>query len=234
MKDFNLTIPAGRIVALVGANGAGKSTLVKLLCRYYDPELGSIEIDGVNVRDVPLAELRRMISVLFQFPVPYHATAGQNVAIADLPAAPGATIIEAAARSAGAAEFIERLPQGYDTLLGQWFANGMELSAGEWQRVALARAYVRQGQIIILDEPTSFMDSWAEADWFERFRALARDRTAIVITHRFTIAMRTDVIFVIHEGRIIESGSHNELLAMGGRYARSWEAQMRAVPDLAV
>lgn len=228
LQDFDLAIPAGQVVAIVGANGAGKSTLVKLLCRFYDPEAGRIELDGVDIRDLAIAELRRFITVLFQVPVTYHATAAQCIAMGDLSAAPGAEEIEAAARGAGAHAIIARLPRGYDTLLGKWFAEGAELSVGEWQRIALARAFLRRAQLIILDEPTSFMDSWAETDWLGRLRTLADGRTAIVITHRFTTATQADMIHVMHNGQIVESGSHGELLHHGGLYAESWTAQMKA------
>jgi ATP-binding cassette, subfamily B, bacterial len=228
LSDFNLTIPAGKVVAIVGPNGAGKSTLVKLLCRFYDPQAGCIQFDGVDLRALSISKLRRLITVLFQWPVPYHGTAAQNIAYGDLTAASTAADIETAARAAGAHETITRLPRGYDTLLGKGFAHGVELSAGEWQRVALARAFLRRAPIILLDEPTSFMDSWAEADWFERFRMLATGRTAIIITHRFTIAMRADIIHVMDNGRIVESGNHQELLDLGGLYARSWAAQLQA------
>ncbi len=230
LQDFNFTIPAGRTVAIVGPNGAGKTTLVKLLCRFYDPEAGSIELDGIDIRRLSLAELRKMITVLFQFPATYHDTAAQNIAFGDLVARPGRAQIEAAARKAGAHDTIARLPKGYDTLLGKWFADGAELSGGEWQRIALARAYLRRAEIIILDEPTSFMDSWSEAEWFDQFRALANGRTAIVITHRFTVARRADLICVMDNGRIVESGSHEALLAHGGLYAQSWAAQMQISP----
>jgi len=228
LEKFDLFVPAGRITAIVGPNGAGKTTLFNLMCRFYDPQSGQITLDGTDLRKVSVKELWRNISVLFQFPLPYHATAGQAIALGDLEAMPGQTEIEAAARSAGAHQIITRLPKGYDTLLGNWFADGAELSGGEQQRIAMARAYLRQAQLVLLDEPTSFMDSWAEAEWFERLRALVRDRTAIMITHRFTIAMRADLILVLNEGQVVERGTHEELLACNGLYARSWSAQMRA------
>ena len=230
LENFNLTIPAGKIVAIVGDNGAGKSTLIKLLCRFYDPESGSIELDGIDLRDFAVEELRRLITVLFQFPIPYYVTAAQNIALGDLLAAPSQAEIEAAARGAGIHEKITRLPQGYDSMLGKWFPGGTDLSGGEWQRLALARAFLRRAQIIMLDEPTSAMDPWAEFDWLERFRQLANGRTAIVITHRFTLAMRADMIHVMRSGKIVESGSHGELLAQGGFYAQSWREQMQASP----
>jgi ATP-binding cassette subfamily B protein len=191
-------------------------------------------MDGIDLRHFPIDELRKMITILFQFPVPYHATASQNIALGDLRSEPDPTKIEASARNAGAHEVIRRLPNGYDSLLGKWFADGMELSAGEWQRIALARAYFRQAHIIILDEPTSFMDSWTETEWFERFRSLTNGRTSLVITHRFTIAMRADIIHVMKEGRIVESGKHADLISLGGLYARSWTAQMQASSSLSV
>jgi ATP-binding cassette subfamily B protein len=228
LEDFNLIIPAGQIVAIVGANGAGKSTLIKLLCRLYDPHAGAITLDGIDIRHLSLRDLRRMLTVLFQSPVPYQATAAQNIGLGALATAPSAAEIEAAARSAGAHESISRLPQGYETPLGKWFADGTELSGGEWQRLALARAFLRRAPIIILDEPTSALDSWAEVDWFERFRTLAAGRTALIITHRFTIAKRADMIHVMDAGQIVESGTHADLLARGGLYARSWLAQVQA------
>jgi ATP-binding cassette subfamily B protein len=226
LTDFNLTIPAGKIVAIVGDNGAGKSTLIKLLCRFYDPEAGCIKLDGIDLRDASVEELRSLITVLFQLPIPYFVTAAQNIALGDLAAARSSVEIEAAARGAGVHETIMRLPQGYDTLLGKWFPGGAELSGGEWQRLALARSFLRRAQIIILDEPTSAMDPWAEFDWLERFRTLANGRTALVITHRFTLAMRADIIHVMRNGQIAESGNHEQLLSQGGLYAQSWTAQM--------
>jgi ATP-binding cassette subfamily B protein len=224
LEDFALEIPAGRITAVVGPNGAGKSTLIKLLCRFYDPESGRIEWDGTDLRKLPIEELRRSITVLFQEPVHYSETAARNIALGDLAAQPGRDAIQGAANAAGAEEAIGRLPQGFDTLLGRMFADGAELSTGEWQRLALARAFLRRAPLIVLDEPTSAMDPWAETDWLQRFRRLAAGRTALVITHRFTTARFADIIHVMEDGRITESGSHAELLARGGRYAAGWPA----------
>jgi ATP-binding cassette subfamily B protein len=232
VRDFNLSIPAGRIVALVGSNGAGKSTLLKLLCRFYDPQAGRITLDGVDIRNLSVSELRHMITVLFQLPVTYQASAAENIAFGDLSTGPAMPEIESAARSAGAHEVITRLPRGYDTRLGRWFSDGTDLSFGEWQRLALARAFFRQGQIMILDEPTSALDSWAEVDWFQRFRSLARGKTALVITHRLTIARRADIIHVMDAGSIIESGTHEQLLSLGKLYASSWFAQVKERPGI--
>ena len=227
LDDLDLEIAPGQVVAIVGANGAGKSTLLKLLCRFYDPQQGRIELGGVDVRELPLETLRARVAVLFQEPVHYNATVAENIALH--PSMPAARAeIEAAARAAGADGIIARLPHGYETVLGKWFEGGVELSTGEWQRLALARAFMRHAPLIILDEPTSAMDSWAETDWLKRFRALAAGRTAMIVTHRFTTAMQADVIHVMSEGRVSEFGTHAQLLQRGGAYARSWRAQMRA------
>jgi len=225
LRNFNLHVPAGQVAAIVGANGAGKSTLLKLACRFYDPQGGRVSMDGIDVRELRLDEVRGSVTVLFQQPVRHNATVAENIALS--PDAPDADV-ERAASAAGATDFISRLPGGMRTLLGRWFAGGVDLSVGEWQRIALARAFARPTPLIVLDEPTSAMDSWAEAEWMARFRSLAAGRTAIIITHRFTTAMQADVIHVLEEGRVVESGSHESLLERGGRYARSWRAQMRA------
>lgn len=226
LRNFDLSVPAGQVAAIVGANGAGKSTLIKLLCRFYDPQAGRVELGGTDVRKMELEHVRASITVLFQQPVRYNASASENIALHGAPE----DDIEAAARSAGAHELVARLPQGYGTLLGRWFSGGVDLSVGEWQRIALARAFARRTPVILLDEPTSAMDSWAEADWMRKFRTLASGRTAIIVTHRFTTAMQADVIHVMDEGRVVESGSHEELIARDGRYARSWRSQMREPP----
>ncbi len=191
---------------------------------------GSVEIDGQDLRGVSIDELRRRITVLFQQPVHYNASVAENIALGDwsrlIDGAADLDAIREAARASGADSVIEKLPRGYDQLLGNWFESGAELSFGEWQRIALARAFARRAPILVLDEPTSAMDPWAEADWLNRFRALAAGRTVLIITHRFTTAMFADQIHVMREGRIVESGSHPQLLDRGGLYAAAWSSQL--------
>lgn len=231
LDNFTISIPSGKIVALVGPNGAGKSTLLKLLCRFYDPDEGSIEIDGHNLKTLAVDDLRRSITVLFQQPFHYNTTIHENVLYGDLKLSASDADIDAAVKAAGASEIVARLPEKEQTLLGRWFAGGTELSVGEWQRIALARAFLRRAPIIILDEPTSALDPWAEADWLERFRKLAVGRTSIIITHRFTTAMHADVIHVMDRGRIVESGNHQQLLQQSGLYAESWFRQNMLTRD---
>jgi ATP-binding cassette subfamily B protein len=224
LDGFNLFIPAGQRAAIVGPNGAGKSTLIKLLCRLYDPDEGAIEIDGVDIRTLDLAQLRAMISPLFQNPARYFQTAWDNLTIGTREGELSPQYVQRASVAAGASAVIMGLPRGYNTVLGSWFEDGTELSIGEWQRVALARAIVRPAPIVILDEPTSALDPWTEAHWYPRFCEVVSGRTAVIITHRFTTAMMTDIIHVIEQGRVIESGDHAALLALGGRYAYAWTA----------
>jgi ATP-binding cassette, subfamily B, bacterial len=200
---------------------------LKLLCRLYDVDSGAITVDGVDLREMKLRDLRRMITALFQSPVRYSQSVSENISFGELSPPPNDAEIISAAIAAGADEIIAKLPYGYRHQLERWFANGTELSAGEWQRIALARAFLRQAPIILLDEPTSAMDSWAEAEWMRRFRKLAEGRTAVIITHRFTTAMQADIIHVMIDGKIVESGSHSRLASCGGYYAQSWKAQMR-------
>lgn len=228
LDGFDIEIPSGRVVALVGHNGAGKSTLIKLLCRFYDPDEGRILLDGVDLRDFDQNAIRREITVLFQDPVHYHASVRENIAFGDIDGLADHARVEQAAQNAGAMEPIERLNGGFDALLGKWFG-GEELSGGEWQRIALARAFFRQASLVILDEPTSAMDSWAEQEWLGRFRILTAGKAALLITHRFTTAMYADVIHVLDRGRVVESGTHAQLVSLGGAYANSWTAQMREI-----
>ena len=171
-------------------------------------------------------EWRRQITVLFQEPVRYNVTASQNIAHGDIAGNPGSPAIQAAATAAGAHDLITRLPEGFETVLGKWFG-GAELSAGEWQRVALARAFLRQAKLIILDEPTSMLDVWAEAQWFTRFRNLAKGCTVLIISHRLTTTMQADTIHIMQKGQITESGTHEELLNQQGRYHEAWESRKR-------
>jgi len=228
LDDFDLEIPKQKVVALVGHNGAGKSTLIKLLCRFYDPDRGRILLDGVDLRELDQEALRRRIAVLFQEPVHYHATVRENIGFGDINRLADEKRIWEAARDAGALEPIERLPDGLDTILGKWFGSA-ELSGGEWQRIALARAFFRDASLVILDEPTSAMDSWAEQDWLSRFRTQVEGKTALMITHRFTTAMYADIIHVMDKGRVVESGTHAQLVELGGAYAASWATQMREI-----
>ena len=172
---------------------------------------------------MPLDELRRAVTVLFQQPVHYNATVAENISLGDIERNPSAEEIQEAAIAAGAITPVLGLKQGYDTPLGKWFQNGEELSVGEWQRIALARAFLRKSPVLLLDEPTSAMDSWAEADWIERLRENTRGRTVLIITHRFTTAMWADTIHVMVGGEIVESGTHAELVAQRGYYAESWD-----------
>jgi ATP-binding cassette, subfamily B, bacterial len=167
---------------------------------------------------------------MFQFPVTYQKTVADNIALGDVNRQLTSSEIRSALAQAGATEIIDRLPQQENTQLGKWFAEGTDLSGGEWQRIALARAFIRQAPILILDEPTSFMDSWSEHDWLDRFRSMANGRTAIVITHRFTLAMRADMIHVLQAGQVIESGNHTTLLSKNGTYAQSWRDQTQSTP----
>jgi ATP-binding cassette subfamily B protein len=222
LDRFDLTIPAGRVTAILGANGSGKSTLLKLLCRFYDPEEGGIEIDGIDLRNLKLAEMRRLVTAVFQDPVRYSMTAAENIAVGSLSDSPGRDRIEAAAALAGADETIARLPDGYDTMLGTWFVGGSELSGGEWKRLALARTFVRTAPLILLDEPTSDMDPWTAADWVNTFREAVSGRTAVVVTHRVATAAAADIIHVLAAGEIVESGSHDDLVTAGGPYSTLW------------
>lgn len=218
IRDFTFSIRRGEHVAFVGANGAGKTTLVKLLCRLYDPSKGCITIDGTDLRDYPIANVREAVSVIFQDFVKFQLLAKDNIALGVRSPGIDHSVVVQAAKQAGVHEVIERLPHGYESLLGKLFDGGHELSIGEWQKVALARAILRDSQILILDEPTSAMDAKAEAELFERFHELAQGRTAILISHRLSTVKMVDRIFVIDQGQIVEQGTHDELMRQHGLY----------------
>lgn len=225
LVDFNLVLEADSPTAIVGENGAGKSTVLKLLCRFYDPREGRILLNGKDIRAYRLRELRDAVAVLFQFPVNFHATVEESIALGRLDRPREDGLVRNAASVSGADDFISRLPNDFETLLGKWFVEGHELSGGEWQRLAMARAVYRDAGILVLDEPTSMMDSWSEADWFNRLLGHASNKILCIITHRLTIAHRANNIVVMERGQIVESGSHDQLLVLNGRYAESWHEQ---------
>jgi ATP-binding cassette, subfamily B, bacterial len=225
LEDISLSIRPGEVVALVGENGSGKTTLIKLLCRLYDPTGGTITIDGIDLRQFETKALRHEIAIIFQDYAHYHLTARENIWFGNTALSPDHERVIAAARRSGADDVISALPHGYDTILGKRFEDGEELSIGEWQKVALARAFMRDAQIIVLDEPTSSMDAKAEYEVFQSFRQLVSGRTAILISHRFSTVRMADRIFVLKQGSVIEGGTHEELLRVGGTYARLFEMQ---------
>lgn len=231
LKHVSFTIRAGEAVALIGRNGAGKTTLVKLLARLYDPDEGEILIGGRNIKAYDLEELREQVGVIFQDYVTYFMTARDNIGIGRVEQIDERELVEIAAAKSGANEIIERLPKGYDTMLGRWFMDlkeSTQLSEGEWQKIALARAFMRDARILVLDEPTSSLDAQAEYEIFTHFRTLTRGKTAVFISHRFSTVRLAHRIFVIENGSLIESGSHQELMGLDGRYASLFNLQAEA------
>jgi len=228
LDDVSFRIEPGETVALVGRNGAGKTTIVKLLGRLYDPDDGEILVDGRDIRDSDPAELRQRFAVMFQDYAAYQLSAGENIGVGHVARAEDARAIERAAAEAGADAVVAGLPQGFATTLGKWFEGGHQLSGGEWQKVALARAFMRdaaEAEILILDEPTAALDAKAEHDLFARLKALTKGRMALYISHRFSTVRMADRILVLERGRLIEQGTHDELMLKGGRYAELFELQ---------
>ena len=231
LEGLELAIQPGEIVALVGQNGSGKTTLTKLLCRLYDPNDGRITIDGVNLRDVNTADMRRQISVIYQDFGRYHMTARENIRLGCPDLSPDDPAIVTAAQWAGIHDELMRLPQGYDTVMSRSLADGEELSIGQWQKLALARAFLRRSQLIILDEPTSSLDAAAEFSFFEKFRAMAQGRSALIISHRFSTVRLADRVYVLQGGRLIEQGSHEDLVGRDGLYSRLYRKQASYYED---
>lgn len=224
-RHLNFTLHAGEKLALVGENGAGKSTLVKLLARLYDPTEGRILLDGIDLRKYDLFDLRRNMGIIFQDFLKYQMTFSQNIAAGNISEKDNRELIQIAAQKSLADLLAKRLPDHYDQMLGKRFADGMELSGGEWQKVALARAYMKDTQVMILDEPTAALDARAEYEVFERFSELTRGKSAVLISHRFSTVRMADRILVLDSGELVEMGSHEELLNKGGRYAELFNLQ---------
>src|SRR4051794_9615829 len=225
LRGVSLRLAPGEKMALVGENGAGKSTLIKLLMRLYDPSEGSILYGGVDLRGMDVRDLRDRVGVLFQDFVRYQWTARENVGVGWVPALDDRKRVERAIEDGGARGVIEQLPQKIDTMLGGWFEEGQELSGGQWQKIALARAFMRDSEVLVLDEPTAALDAEAEHELFVRLQQLAAERTAILISHRFSTVRRADRIAVLQDGRVEELGTHDELLARNGRYAHLFRLQ---------
>ena len=228
LRDVSFTIAPGEAIALVGRNGAGKTTIVKLLTRLYDPDEGQILVNGRDIREYDLQALRARIGVIFQDYVTYYLTASRNIGVGKVEAIDDRDGIRVAAAKSGASAVIEKLPNTYDSMLGKWFEQGQQLSGGEWQKIALARAFMRDAQLLILDEPTSSLDPQAEYEVFARFRELTAGKSAIFISHRFSTVRLAYRILVLENGGLLEQGSHAELLALGGRYAELFSLQAEA------
>jgi len=225
VRNLSFALRAGEVLALVGENGAGKTTIVKLLARLYDPDEGRILVDGRDMREYDLDDLRANVGVIFQDFVRYNMTAGENISVGRIEAREDRQRIVSAAERSLAADVIAKLPKQYDQQVGRRFRKGVDLSGGEWQKVAIARAYMREAQLLILDEPTAALDARAEYEVFERFKELSAGRTGVLISHRFSSVRMADRILVLADGRVESSGTHSELLEQRGRYAELFELQ---------
>jgi ATP-binding cassette, subfamily B, bacterial len=225
VRHLSFTLRAGEVVALVGENGAGKTTLVKLLTRLYDPDEGRILLDGHDLREYDLEGLRGNMGVIFQDFVRYNLSAADNIAVGRISARNDLTRIGRAATRSQADEVIARLPAGYEQMIGKRFKNGVELSGGEWQKIAIARAYMREAEVLILDEPTAALDARSEYEVFRRFKELSQGKTAILISHRFSSVRMADRILVLADGKVEAAGTHEELIAQRGRYSELFELQ---------
>ncbi|MGD0938332.1 MAG: ABC transporter ATP-binding protein [Terracidiphilus sp.] len=225
LSNFNFSLLPGERVALIGENGQGKTTIVKLITRLYDPTQGEILLDGVDLREYDLASLHAEVGVIFQDFTRYEMTARENISVGHIESPHTIEELEDAARKSLASEVIARLEGGYDQMLGRRFETGVDLSGGEWQKVALARAYLRDAQLLVLDEPTAALDARSEFEVFERFAELTEGKMALLISHRFSTVRMADRIVVLHGGRLVEEGNHPQLMALGGRYAEMFEMQ---------
>ncbi len=225
LDNLNFRLQRGERVALIGENGQGKTTIVKLLTRLYDPTAGRILLDGHDLRDYDIEDLCQQIGVIFQDFMRYEMTAAENIAVGRIEIEASPESIDKAARKSRASEVVERLPKRYEQLLGRRFEGGVDLSGGEWQKVALARAYLRDAQVLVLDEPTAALDARSEYDVFQRFSELTDGKMALLISHRFSTVRMADEILVLENGKIAERGDHNQLMTLGGRYNEMFELQ---------
>jgi ATP-binding cassette subfamily B protein len=225
LDRINFRLHTGERLALIGENGQGKTTIVKLVTRLYDPTEGQILLDGIDLREYDLEDLHREIGVIFQDFMRYEMTARENIAVGRVENIGDLELLQGAARKSLADHTIERLPQGYDQMLGRRFEQGVDLSGGEWQKVALARAYLRDAQLLILDEPTAALDARSEFEVFQRFSELTAGKMAFFISHRFSTVRSADRILVLENGKIAEEGTHDQLAGLGGRYAEMFEMQ---------
>ena len=225
VRNLSFTLHAGEVLALVGENGAGKTTLVKLLARLYDPDEGRIFLDGHDLRDYDLDELRGNMGVIFQDFVRYNFSAADNIAVGRIAARDDHARVEQAAKRSLADDVIAKLPAGYEQMIGKRFRNGVELSGGEWQKIAIARAYMRDADVLILDEPTAALDARSEFEVFQRFKELSKGKTAVLISHRFSSVRMADRILVLANGKVEAAGTHEELMSQRGRYSELFELQ---------
>jgi len=225
LSNFNFTLSPGERIALIGENGQGKTTVVKLITRLYDPTEGQILLDGIDLREYDLADLHKEIGVIFQYFMRYEMTARDNIAVGRIEVPHTPEEIEYSAEKSLAADVIRKLPGGYDQMLGRRFEGGVDLSGGEWQKLALARAYLRDAQLLILDEPTAALDARSEMQVFERFAELTEGKMALLISHRFSTVRMADRIVVLEGGHLVEEGNHTQLMALGARYAAMFEMQ---------
>ena len=225
LKNVSCDVEQGDFIVIVGANGAGKTTLVKLLARLYDPTEGRILLDGYDLREYDLAELHRQVGVIFQDYLRFQMTVSQNIAVGNIREKENRELIINSSKKSLADLLVQKLPGKYDQALGKRFNQGVELSGGEWQKIALARSYMRDAQLLILDEPTAALDARAEYEVFQRFSELTKGKTAVLISHRFSTVRMADRILVLDQGELLEQGSHKELLNKKGRYAELFNLQ---------
>jgi ATP-binding cassette subfamily B protein len=223
LDSVSLEIPAGKTIALVGANGSGKTTLVKLLCSFYTPDSGRILFDNTNISEVAPEEIRKQITAVFQDFALYNMTAAENISIGDISTPLSPDAVKQSAQNAGIADILEGLPSGYNNIIGNLFENSEELSIGQWQKMAIARAFYRNSPILFMDEPSSALDAETELHLLQNLKTLSKGKTVLIISHRFTTIRWADMIYVLDNGKIIESGNHEQLMEKKGRYFSMFE-----------